>query len=323
MAITRIIFTDRENRFLCVFITYFHKYLWCILVLTLSLCLIHKKLQSKDVLVTNMPNMSESMLSNGAILSIEVYSFDSKPLIQVSVEAKKDSAIYKATYNTLSGRYEFKNLERGIYELSITAEGYETQKKSISINQIPLSEMIILGKTGMQFYYRGAIKVPFEPNFTTFGVVIGGDSVKNTIQEIERKFEIKVSGFYKTDVYLFKYPADVPNELKDKFRNEIKQNIKGVRLVSPILRQTGKSVTLLNDEIIVKFKSDISEKAIEKLIEENGLEVLRQIPYVARGYQLKAKSGNGYQMLDLCKQLYESNLVEYAEPNLFSTAVYD
>lgn len=275
-------------------------------------------------------SIKEHKINNKPVVSIQVYSFNSQVLVNIKAEMNSEKGNYLATYNALSGSYEFKNLEQGHYTLTVSANEFESQTKSITYSDLGITETIILGKKGMSFYYRGKIKVPFQANENLIGIVV--DNANTTLNKnefitsLEKKFNLKLhpnsSNYAKSNIYLFQTSSNLSDDEKTKLGKALLTE-KNIKSSGAVLTQSEKNVTLLSDELILKFKSTISEKEITKLIETEGLEIIRQIPYVKFGYQVKVKSGSTYKLLQICERLIKNEYVEYAEPNTISTTEND
>ncbi len=72
------------------------------------------------------------------------------------------------------------------------------------------------------------------------------------------------------------------------------------------------SAEIVKDELLIKFKADISTQSIRSFVNENNLEVIKEY------HQIKVFLCNirdERDVLSVCKELNEDPLVEYAEPN--------
>ena len=83
------------------------------------------------------------------------------------------------------------------------------------------------------------------------------------------------------------------------------------------------TLSFLTNELIVKFKTDTKKEEISSVLNESGIEIVRRIPYADNAFVLRTRSLADYTILDTCEQIVQSGKVEYAEPNLFNTAVED
>ena len=92
-----------------------------------------------------------------------------------------------------------------------------------------------------------------------------------------------------------------------------------VEFVSPVYREAHSGLRLVaTDEITVRFKSGISQQDIDKLNEENGVEVIEQNRFISNQYLLRVK--NPKDTIATANRYQESDLTEFAEPNFVAEA---
>jgi hypothetical protein len=56
-------------------------------------------------------------------------------------------------------------------EIRVEASGYEGQARFVERKDASRTQLFTLGRAGMPYYYRGKVKVPFEPLPGTIGVL--------------------------------------------------------------------------------------------------------------------------------------------------------
>ena len=90
-----------------------------------------------------------------------------------------------------------------------------------------------------------------------------------------------------------------------------------IEFVVPVYREPQSGLRLVvTDEITVRFKSDVSNEAIEKLNEENKVEIVEKDRFAPNQYTLKVKDTK--DTFAIANKYHESDLTEFAEPNFFS-----
>ncbi len=106
---------------------------------------------------------------------------------------------------------------------------------------------------------------------------------------------------------------------------EVKDSVKSleadtdVEFVTPVYREARSGLRLIaTDEIIVRFKSNVSRSEIENFNKENNVEVIEQNRFVPNQYLLRVK--NPKDTLATANKYQESGLTEFAEPNFVSEA---
>ena len=93
-------------------------------------------------------------------------------------------------YQKHNGTYVAASLPPGLYVLSVSADSYESQRREITVQSEVNKEKFILGRKGMPAYYRGKLKVRFEPAHSLLAVTLHGkDRSKHfkTVLEFARR----------------------------------------------------------------------------------------------------------------------------------------
>ncbi|HTL07801.1 MAG TPA: S8 family serine peptidase, partial [Chitinophagaceae bacterium] len=70
------------------------------------------------------------------------------------------------------------------------------------------------------------------------------------------------------------------------------------------------------DEVIVRWKPEVSETVRQQLLQQLHGSIIRPYAFAADTYVVSAGAANGYDPLALAKKLFESGLCVYAEPDL-------
>jgi len=264
-------------------------------------------------------------MRNQNTIRITVIDFNNQPIsnADVTISAKQEKINLK--YDKYLGAYILEKFLSGKYVISVVASGFETQKKEVFIGGSGIEEIFILGQKGMPIYYRGNVKVPFEPINENFGIAISAPEDKKQIELLNRVSkdfnlsEVKTHDNYrKNGLFILSYPPNYNDEEKQNLLEILKKRF-NTPVVGPILKISEKNATILTDEIIVRFKGNIEKKEVETIAKKLGIKILRTIPYAGNAYQFKVTKGDIYKALDACNQLVEMGIVEYAEPNLFHT----
>jgi len=268
-------------------------------------------------------------MNNRNKIEVWVYDYNNQSIKKAKVKVSSGNYSADLKRNTYSGAYELFEFKPDRYVISVSAPGKQSDERSLFVGTSGASETFILGNEEMPYFYRGTVKVPLEPINDSFGVVLQSPESKSAeriISQIGEKNNLKRlethENYVRNGLYVFEYPKKSSEEEKQKFREAI-QKQKGISLVAPFLKLYEKNATLLTDEIIVKFKSELEEKEVKELTERFGLRILRSIPYAGNTYHFKVLKGNNYELLAICNRLVASGLVEYAEPNLFHTVEED
>jgi hypothetical protein len=223
--------------------------------------------------------------------------------------------------------YVIADIKPGQYLLRVEAKGLETDEREVRVDIGGLKEIMIIGKKGMPHYYRGKVKVPFEPPSDLLGV-----SIKPELPEKEEKqliefvqnFKLKLEEvgqpILEDNVRVFRFPK----QTSKADRLKIQRSLEGhtyVRLVGPVIHIDKETVSFLTKQLIVKFKVDKTEEEVNRFAKELSLMIIRKIPYAPNTFLLQTEIDPSYEILDICNKIVASKMVEYAQPNLVITAV--
>ena len=271
-----------------------------------------------------------------ASLKVTIKAFDhalndkAKVTISIIADGKEKESIL-LVYNKVFRCFSGTGLPTGIYKIHAEAKGLESQEREVILNSGEHDELFILGKKGMPFYYRGKVKVPFQPDEKLIGVTVYGkhaDKRENEVLAAAAKFglsQVETSSHIKdNNVLVFSLAKSDPKAAQEK-EEIIKQleNTYGVQLVGPVLEHNKLSVSFLTRQIIVKFRSHIERDRIPSIAKEFDCQVERAITYIGNGWVFKTLRPASFHILDICERLVQSNMVEYAEPNIAFTVVND
>lgn len=95
------------------------------------------------------------------------------------------------------------------------------------------------------------------------------------------------------------------------------ENDDRVEFVAPVYREPQSGLRMVaTDEITVRFKSGVSDEAIDRLNKETGVEIINKDRFAPNQYTLKVKDPK--ETFAIANKYHESDLTEFAEPNFFS-----
>lgn len=267
------------------------------------------------------------------LVQVRVTDFRGRPLPNARVSLRPLRQRIKRAINLKFNRrwrlYALTRIDPGDYVLGVSARGLESQQREIQISSAGLKDSFILGRRGMPFYYRGKVKVPFEPPKNLLGVSLKPDFTYKQEREFlanarELKLEpVEVGEPVRQDnVRVFRFPPRSTEAYRKKIQALLSRHPL-VRRVGPVISIHKDTVTFLTNELVVKFRPHVAREEIPSIAKEYRLEVMRAIPYAGNAFLLRAGTQASYDLLKTCAQFVKSGLVEYAEPNLVTTVVGD
>lgn len=266
-------------------------------------------------------------------VEVTVYDYRSKLLPNAKVTLnplwKKPSKIIRLKFDKQWQVYRAFDITPGHYLLRAEAEGFESDEREVQVDPSGLKDKFILGKKGMRFYYRGKVKVPFEPPSDLLGVSVKPDLLGELEEELmayarELKLQPEKVGepIRKDNVRVFRFPPRTSEQNKQRIQQLLSEHPL-VRLAGPVIRIDEKSVSFLTNELVVKFKVQVTKKEVYTIAKRYNLNLIRTIPYARNAFLFRTSPQASYNLLKTCAEVIKSRLVEYAEPNLVTTAVDD
>lgn len=235
----------------------------------------------------------------------------------------------RVEYDQRAGSFIVKDIEAGRYLIDVSASGLASEKRRVSVDAEGGTETFILGRKGMPAYFRGRVRVPFQPPKDLVAVSVIRDFDERQEKDLEalaRRLGLQpesVAEPIRNDlVRVFRSDATRPEtEWREIFAQLLKHP--AVRRAGPLVSLDARCACFLTDEISVQFNEEIKQDDIGALIKELGMELLRWLPYSSRTAVLRAPAGAGFEILDVCEKLATRDDVEFAEPNMVTTAVDD
>jgi subtilisin family serine protease len=121
---------------------------------------------------------------------------------------------------------------------------------------------------------------------------------------------------------VFRYHSRTSEKEKSQILGRIQEH-QAVQLAGPVITMTKDSLSILTNELVVKFKVDVTKEKAYAITKKLGVNILRSIPYSRNAYHMSLGKLASYSILDTCEKFVKTGLVEYAEPNLYTTTVLD
>jgi hypothetical protein len=267
--------------------------------------------------------------------AVEVYVYDhSHNLITIAnvtlqdLRQKRGKLIY-IKFDESRKVYSVTDIPVGNYILRVDAKGFEPDEREVQFGFGGSSEIFLLGKKGMPFYYRGKVKVPFEPPGDLIGAAVKPNITKNEeieliafARELNLERENEAESILKDNVRIFRYKPGTSEQNKRKILSHFSEH-PAVLNAGPVVRFDKESASFLTNELVVKFKQDITNGEIPNIAKKYKLDFIRTIPYAGNCFLLRSGNLASYEILKICANIVRNEMVEYAEPNLYSTAVED
>ena len=266
-------------------------------------------------------------------IEVAVYDYKSRLLPNAKVTLKplmqKQRKIINLKFDKRWQVYRAYDVSPGPYLLKAEAESVEFDQREVLVHPSDLKEIFILGKKGMPFYYRGKVKVPFELPRDLLGVAVKpafSDKQEEELRAYARELKLQSEEvgepIRKDNVRVFRFSPHTVEQDKQRTQQSLSKHPL-VRMVGPVIRIDKESVSFLTNELVVKFKAHITKEEVATIVKRYNLDIIRTIPYAGNAFLLRTGTQASYAILKICAEIVQSGIVEYAEPNLFSTVVED
>jgi hypothetical protein len=273
---------------------------------------------------------------------VQVLNSEKLPISNAEVVLISRKKEYVLNYENKKGYYASeKKTPKGEYLLTISKNPFAEEDRKVRIDGSDQLELFILLKKGLPFYYRGKVKVPFSPDEnriaikipekTTRGskgkkqVYLISASRKNIAQNLAKKHQLEIEkqpkNFLNSGIFICKFPAGSSQEARMKICASIEKEESNTAL--PIVNITDDQVTLLTNEMMIKFEEYVSEAEVKKIAGDYKLKIKRKISVLGNFYHLTTGDVPTYRIFDLINKLAELDEIEFAEPSFESTIVED
>jgi hypothetical protein len=118
-----------------------------------------------------------------ADLSIQVTSFDYQPVQGARVTAERQGQLLASGTTDERGRVRIERDDGAELLIRVEAPGFAGEERAVTGDRPEQVELFMLGRPGMPFYYRGKVRVPFEPVDDAVGVLLRdpGEGVEDAV----------------------------------------------------------------------------------------------------------------------------------------------
>jgi hypothetical protein len=161
-------------------------------------------------------------------------------------------------------RYTATGIAPGGYVLTVQARERATEQRDVQVDRAGLDTMVFVGEPGMPFFYRGDVKVPFQPYRDLLAVALdasaGPEDLERVLGLANRRQGTPVATreeLRQQHIQVFRFAPDTPEVEKHHFQESLSE-IEQVTAVGPLVRLARDSLSFLTDEIVVKFKRHVT-----------------------------------------------------------------
>jgi hypothetical protein len=254
-------------------------------------------------------------------LEFRVTDHANRPIEGARVAAGKASA-----YTDARGRAQL----QGVTELEIHVEalGFERQTRVVDRKEAGRMQLFTLGRAGMPYYYRGKVKVPFEPLPGTIGVLAQsttkGDIARPVAAVIERiGGQIIRSGknFTRSGVVVLRL-EEASDEALARLLRELEKEL-SVASAGAVVQLSQDHASFLTGLVIARFQEGVEDAAVAAIAERHNLRREGSFGPLGDVHRLRFAGLATYAVLEAANALAEEPEVVWAEPDLTATSEED
>ncbi len=270
--------------------------------------------------------------SRKPLLSVFVADYKSEVVTgaKVTVRTDRPERVKMALdFDPSSQEYRTDELSPGGYLLEVRASGLASEKREIELQPAGSKETVILGKKDMPFYHRGRVKVPFEPRRELIAATLHPSFVGDVEAEVElicRELQLEQEEVPEAaqadNVRLFRLAAGSGEQEKKAILRQLLERPSVIR-AGAVIAAGEHAISYLTDELVIRFKAHVSEDTVQAMARDLNLEILRAVPYSPNTFHLRSPEPGTYDLLDVEANLAGLDDVEWAEPNMVTTAELD
>jgi subtilisin family serine protease len=219
-------------------------------------------------------------------------------------------------------------------EIKVGARGYEGQARFVERNEASRTQLFALGRTGMPYYYRGKVKVPFEPLPGTIGVLSKAQEARDEKKDAEETGDLahvaeRIGGhvirsgknFAQSRIAVLR----VDDEDDEAFAKRLRDltDDPSVEGAGAVVRLSEDHASFLTDLVIARFEDEVDDSTVAAIAGRHGLTSEGRFEALGNVHRLRFAGPATYAVLEAANALAEEPQVIYAEPNLAATSEED
>ncbi len=290
--------------------------------------------------------------------SLEIVVFDGKghPLEGAAVTLQSELLNeVSAAYDTVRQLYFFTDIAPGIYEVRTQLDQFETQTSRVQVHPKPTRHAFVMIPPNTPFIWRGRNRIPFAEDGKRIGVFLAkdknflpGEPGNIQLRDFFDQLNVEIESYSINDSSAGWFDGN-PFQLRDleidkkqtastlveglilRLKNSdegILENTLGqIRdsqlfiVAGPIFLRNENSVSVFTGRIIIGFRLDATSDDREALIRQLDLEFVNNAAHIPNGVLVISASTVAYQINEITQNLLDSNLVDFAEPELAETPI--
>ncbi len=226
-----------------------------------------------------------------------------------------------------TGCYVSSGVAPGYYRLTAKAPGHDLSERGVEVEAGGLRTIIVFGPDGLPFLYRGSAKTPFQPQPELCAIALDDNAPDAKIEEVAREeglnSEFAQNGQPPRHARVFRFSPGTSTAARAAIVQKL-VGVGGVHPLGPLVHlDRNESISCLTDELVIRFRPEVTGAQIEDLAEHCGLTILRKLIVAENLFVFRVPGPASYALLQVANGVAASDLVLYAEPNLISIGIHD
>ena len=209
----------------------------------------------------------------------------------------------------------------------------KAKRASLTARKPHARQVFTLGRAGLPYYYRGRVRVPFEPIPGTIGVLLkqpaeqgkGRRKQQDALGETAKRFGGEVlratKNFERSGLAVVRLDTSDDATVERRLAELMKDP--GVEAVGMVVRLSEDHASFLTNLVIARFDDGVSEAAVAELAARHNLRPEGRFGDLGNVHRLRYKGLATYAVLNAANALAAEPGVVYAEPDLASTSEED
>lgn len=250
------------------------------------------------------------------------------------IEGAKVTAEGAIVHTDARGRAEIELPRGSSIEIRVEARGLEPQARLMDRRELRQLQVFMLGRAGMPYYYRGKVKVPFDPLPRLLGILRApsadaprgrrrgaGPDIAALTDRMGGRLVRSGGNFERSGISIIELPADLEGAAANRLRQLLEDPT--IEAAGAVVRLSDEHASFLTTLILARFDEGVDPDAVARIAERHGLAVEGRFTSLGNLYRLRFPGPASYAVLEAANALAEEEDIVYAEPDLASTSEED
>jgi subtilisin family serine protease len=273
-------------------------------------------------------------------LLIHVTTFRHLPVAQARVTVLDGRDVVASATTDGRGRAHIERPEARDVVVRVEAEGLAPDERVVGTDHPKGPEMFVLGRPGMPYYYRGTVRVPFEPIDDAVGVLLRepttdvAAALRSRSHGETRSLADRVAGevgatvrrsgghLARSSIAVLAAEADAtpagPRALLERLSGR-----DDVEMSGALVRLDDDNVSFLTEQVLARFADGVDDTAVATIAVRHGFSHVGVFVPLAGVHRLRFDGPASYAVLDAANSLAAEPEVVWAEPDLVHTVEDD